>query len=1024
MPETCIQVCVRARLRCCCQELDLSLPTLGNGHFRRKRRRLLSFTGKHLTPKHMPPNFLRIERWIFLALMVPIDGLLLGQTTIELGTGTFINDQFESPSPYGNALPGSRHQLLFPASELQAAGMTVGSISGLGFHVFQPSTGTLEGFSIRIGSTTANSLTNTWETGGTTVWGPQNYQDTAGWSMHEFSDPFEWDGVSNVYVETCFANASITTQNAQMYLSFFAFNACVSRISSNPTICTDPGGQHEIWQRRPNVRFIWSLPQLPPIAMPAASPQFSCTGSVTFRDQNTSLTDTRNWDLGDGTTSLEESFTHTYTASGVYEVVLISTNDFGSDTATITVTIDLDVAIPQPACAIPSSGDVAGFGILQVDIEGVQFMSDDALSEGYLDNTCQAITVTQGTPLDLSVTTATASSHAVRAWLDLDNSGTFTANELILTGTGPMVTSNYLVGSGVILDTPLRLRIVAAYDLVTPAPLACGTVQFGQAEDYSIVVVENTAPPEASFMASPLFSCNGSVQFTDSSLNAPTAWSWTFGDGGTSDERDPLHTYISNGTYTVTLTAINANGEDTSTSMDLVVVDLAGQLGAATCAPNTQSYCCGYGILGFQFAGINVSSPDASEGYQDRSCGNVAEVTEGESFNWSLTTGGVLPHDVRIWMDFDNDGELTPNELVATELDRISPSGTVSIPFGVVLDTPLRLRVQADVIGQSMNACDAPLLGQVEDYTVVIAGNTSPPTAAFSGTPEVTCDGNVQFTDLSTTVPTSWLWDFGDGTTSEEQDPIHVYAALGMYSVSLTATNAFGTSTVLVQNYITVIPEWQCETFVINSQTDQSNDACLGVLADNGGPNGNYLPGNSGAYTIAPIGAEVVTLQFTQFAWGINPNRFLAIHDGPTVASPLLWQLTGNGVDQLPNGGFFISSGPSITLRQQGSGGPSNSAGFRLVWNCSLTGINEPTGSIINRVYPVPAFDGFVVELGPSKEQRTITILSLTGQLMEQRAIPSNVSTVRFERSGLASGVYAIHVRSGAVHSTGKLIIQ
>ncbi len=48
------------------------------------------------------------------------------------------------------------------------------------------------------------------------------------------------------------------------------------------------------------------------------------------------------------------------------------------------------------------------------------------------------------------------------------------------------------------------------------------------------------------------------VQFTDASTDAPTSWSWTFGDGGTSYRAESVHTYTTAGTYTVSLTATNA----------------------------------------------------------------------------------------------------------------------------------------------------------------------------------------------------------------------------------------------------------------------------------------------------------------------------------------------------------------------------------------------------------------------------------------------------------------------------------
>ncbi len=63
---------------------------------------------------------------------------------------------------------------------------------------------------------------------------------------------------------------------------------------------------------------------------------------------------------------------------------------------------------------------------------------------------------------------------------------------------------------------------------------------------------------------------------------------------------------------------------------------------------------------------------------------------------------------------------------------------------------------------------------------------------------------NVKFTDTSTNSPTSWSWDFGDGSTSTEQNPTHVYSKPGIYTVSLTATNAGGSNTVTQIAYVTV----------------------------------------------------------------------------------------------------------------------------------------------------------------------------------------------------------------------------
>jgi PKD repeat protein len=69
------------------------------------------------------------------------------------------------------------------------------------------------------------------------------------------------------------------------------------------------------------------------------------------------------------------------------------------------------------------------------------------------------------------------------------------------------------------------------------------------------------------------------------------------------------------------------------------------------------------------------------------------------------------------------------------------------------------------------------------------------PVASFTYSPATVYIGTtVTFTDHTTHTPTSWLWKFGDGSTSTLQNPTHAYTAVGSYSVILAASNAFGTS--------------------------------------------------------------------------------------------------------------------------------------------------------------------------------------------------------------------------------------
>lgn len=94
------------------------------------------------------------------------------------------------------------------------------------------------------------------------------------------------------------------------------------------------------------------------------------------------------------------------------------------------------------------------------------------------------------------------------------------------------------------------------------------------------------------------------------------------------------------------------------------------------------------------------------------------------------------------------------------------------------------------------------------DTLVTAQFNLIPPVADFealytSGVFPLT----VVFADRSTANPTSWTWNFGDGTTSTQQNPTHTYSGLGDYTVTLTVTNALGSSKASTEsknNYITV----------------------------------------------------------------------------------------------------------------------------------------------------------------------------------------------------------------------------
>ena len=64
---------------------------------------------------------------------------------------------------------------------------------------------------------------------------------------------------------------------------------------------------------------------------------------------------------------------------------------------------------------------------------------------------------------------------------------------------------------------------------------------------------------------------------------------------------------------------------------------------------------------------------------------------------------------------------------------------------------------------------------------------------------------SLTLTDNSTGKPTSWHWDFGDGTTSTEQNPVKTYNVNGIYTIELTVTNAAGSDSTTKQQTVRAI---------------------------------------------------------------------------------------------------------------------------------------------------------------------------------------------------------------------------
>lgn len=289
----------------------------------------------------------------------------------------------------------------------------------------------------------------------------------------------------------------------------------------------------------------------------------NCTGVVTFTNNTVNTTTSYNWNFGNGTTSTVANPTVTYLTAGTYSVALTACNGTVCSTYTRTLTIG-GVGGPITNSCTPTSYMYSSYyGILNVSFNTINKSSGYANPEGYQDFSCNnQTTLTLGTTYTLNISTSSSYYENASAWIDFDNNGSFSASEQILNSLSKLTTHtlSFTPPATAVLNTPLRMRIIDEYSSYTISS-ACYNSNYGQTEDYTIKIQPNNVPPVAAFNTS-INSCQGTVNFTDNSLNNPTSWLWNFGDGNASSSQNPVHTFTTAGTYTVLLIATNSFGSN------------------------------------------------------------------------------------------------------------------------------------------------------------------------------------------------------------------------------------------------------------------------------------------------------------------------------------------------------------------------------------------------------------------------------------------------------------------------------
>jgi Zn-dependent metalloprotease len=333
----------------------------------------------------------------------------------------------------------------------------------------------------------------------------------------------------------------------------------------------------------------------------------------------------------------------------------------------------------------------------------------------------------------------------------------------------------------------------------------------------------------------------------------------------------------------------DCNGSDTIIQQDYITVSSNGGPIPALYTP-TSVYGGNGGIYSFRINGTYQESGSADEGYVDNSCASNIIVKEGKGYDIQINTGISFTQAVGVWIDLNNDGQFSnTDERLLNETSSGFLSTEVIIPSCQNINTPLRLRVGTDRIeyASNLNGQSNSYYGQYEDYSVIIEDNTEAPQAFFSVQDTVvTTTELVNFKDESLNIPTQWNWTLtgADQPSSTIQNPTATYNSTGVYTVTLNASNSYGSSN--FSRNIHVVNE-----FVMGA-TDVTN-VLAGAIYDSGGEQGNYSNGENYTFLIQPDCADEITLTFSEFETE-SCCDYLSIYDGISSTDPLITTLRGS----------------------------------------------------------------------------------------------------------------------------------
>jgi PKD repeat protein len=542
------------------------------------------------------------------------------------------------------------------------------------------------------------------------------------------------------------------------------------------------------------------------ISNPAGSPV------VTFTNTSQEA-DAYQWFFGDGAQSAEADPEHSYIGDGIYTVMLIANNACGSDTAIQEVEILL-----APSAAFSASA-TTGCGPLTV-----QFSSESTgsgLSYAWVFPGGSPASSTDPDPVvvysqpgvyDVTLTVANAAgqSMAEETGYVTVQAGPVSGFEISNPAGSPMVTFTntsqeadayqWFFGDGAQsaeADPEHSYAGDGIYTVLLIANNACGS-------DTAIQEVEILLAPSAAFSSSATAGCGPlTVQFSSESTGSGLSYAWAFpgGSPAASTDPDPAVVYSQPGVYDVTLTVANAAGQSIAEETGYMTVQGGPVSGFEISNPagspmvtftNTSQDADAYQWFfgdGAQSAETNPTHTYAEEGLYTvtlvaaNACGSDTSVQDvaillppSAAFSASEVEG--CPS---LEVQFFGQPEGTGISYSWT-FEGGQPGASSQQNPVVSYSAPGQYSVQL-IVG---NAAGQDTVME-ESFITILEG----PGASF----ESSANGyQVQFYNNSSGA-VSYLWDFGDGATSEEENPVHHYNSEGVFIISLTAINDCGSHT-------------------------------------------------------------------------------------------------------------------------------------------------------------------------------------------------------------------------------------